>query len=73
MLTMLQHTVRLLFLSCLQKQYMPEANFEQLHTVHIICAAVVHVPVVPDINAQWHATNKKRRSCRELMVSDLLA
>ena len=51
---------------------MPEANLEQLYSVHVMCAVVVHVPVVPDINAQWHATNRRRRSCRELMVSDLL-
>ena len=62
----LQHTVRLLLLmSCLQKQCMLEPNVEHLHIVHVIRASVVHVPIVPEINAEWHATNKKRRSCRE--------
>ena len=71
---MLQHTVRLLLsLSCLQKQCMLEPNVEHLHIVHVIHAAVIHVPVVPEIITEQHATNKKRRSCRELMVSDLLA
>ncbi len=63
---MLQHTVRLLlFMSCLQKQCMLEPNVEHLHIVHVIRASVVHVPIVPEINAKRHATNKKRRSCRE--------
>lgn len=55
---MLQHTVcLLLFMSCLQKQCMLEPNVEHLHIVHVIRGSVVHVPIVPEINAERHATN----------------
>ena len=52
---------------------MLDFNVDHLHMVHVIHASVVHVPLVPEINAERHATNKTRRSCRELMASNLLA
>ena len=53
---MVQHSVCFLVsLLCVQKQCMPEANLEHPHIVHTVCAAAVHSPIVPEIDAEQHA------------------
>ncbi len=52
---------------------MLEPNHEHLRFVYNIRAAVVDLSVVPEIYAQWHSAIKKRRSHKQLIVSQLHA
>ena len=49
---------------------MLDSNVDHLHMVHGIRASVVHVPIEPEINAEWHATNKA--VMQRMMASNLL-